>query len=51
MPTNVSKPAIATYTQKMSSLNNDQAKEVGLNAIEKLASRVVSFEHEVLLQK
>ena len=47
MPTTISKPAIALYTQKMSVLNNDEAREVGLNAIERLSTRVVSFEHEV----
>jgi hypothetical protein len=47
VPTNISRPCIAFISSSLKKLSNDQAKEVGLYAIEKLSPRYVSFEEEV----
>jgi hypothetical protein len=47
VPTNVSRPAMTFYSSMIAKLSNDHAMEIGTYAIDKVASRIVSFEEEV----
>lgn len=51
VPTNISRPCISFYSKQLGKLNSNDAMDVGTHAVDRLASRIVSFEDEVSQQQ